>query len=140
MFQLCYASQANFQTEEFAVLTDILSEARQFNAAHNITGVLFFADGYFFQCLEGEEAQVRDLFARIALDSRHQQVQLLQVQEIVTPHFQDWAMKFVGRNSQVKQLFLSWDYMQFCPLQLSALQLDAFLQLLYASEHHPFAA
>ena len=66
MIQLCYASRTT--SPEYQILNDlrdILSEARNFNSKHAIHGVLYFADGYFFQCLEGDEVAVKHLFEKL---------------------------------------------------------------------------
>ncbi len=55
MKQICYISCAtSLQPQLLADLRDILSEARNFNHQHNVQGVLYFADGEFFQCLQGQ--------------------------------------------------------------------------------------
>lgn len=86
-------------------LREILSEAQSFNALNSINGVLFYADQYFFQCLEGEREQVLDLFERIKEDQRHQEVIEFGVHPISEQNFDGWAMKFVRRNSEVSEFF-----------------------------------
>ncbi|HAD70100.1 MAG TPA: blue light sensor protein, partial [Acinetobacter radioresistens] len=55
MIQLCYASKTTSPSDYLLMdLREILSEAQSFNALNSINGVLFYADQYFFQCLEGE--------------------------------------------------------------------------------------
>ncbi len=47
--QLCYASTRNLQSEDLLQdLNDILTIARDFNSRHDICGVLYYADGSFF--------------------------------------------------------------------------------------------
>ncbi len=56
---LCYAStRAEHQNDLLQEISDILATARQFNAAQHINGVLYYAEGHFFQCLEGEQQQL----------------------------------------------------------------------------------
>ena len=43
----------------------ILVQSRRNNARHRIYGGLYFADGSFFQCLEGREAEVQALYERL---------------------------------------------------------------------------
>lgn len=86
-------------------LREILSEAQSFNALNSINGVLFYADQYFFQCLEGEREQVLDLFERIKEDQRHQEIIEFGVHPISEQNFDGWAMKFVRRNSEVSEFF-----------------------------------
>ena len=55
MRQICYASTSTSDHVQLLQdVRDILSEARDFNALHNISGVLYYADQHYFQCLEGK--------------------------------------------------------------------------------------
>jgi hypothetical protein len=92
-FQLCYASQATRELNR-ADLLDLLTEARQFNAAHDLTGLLLFQDGHFLQVLEGEPEQVRSLFQRIKKDPRHNQVELIFEEIVSQSEYPDWSMGF----------------------------------------------
>ena len=52
MHKFCYASESTSEKQHLLEdLTAILSEARNFNYKHQISGVLYFAQGYFFQYL-----------------------------------------------------------------------------------------
>ncbi len=57
MIRLTYASTAtkDFKTEE---LLELLKSCRINNGAKNITGILLYSHGTFFQVLEGDEAVV----------------------------------------------------------------------------------
>ncbi len=60
MYQLCYASCSTSDNDKLLEdLRNILKEARDFNVDHEIRGVLYFADQYFFQCLEGKKGSFR---------------------------------------------------------------------------------
>lgn len=49
MYQFCYASKSTSpKTDLLEDLANILKEARDFNYQHQVTGVLYFADGHFF--------------------------------------------------------------------------------------------
>ncbi|MDF7815710.1 BLUF domain-containing protein [Hymenobacter sp. YC55] len=73
VFQLLYHSQATKPLGE-TEFYQLLSQARQGNAARQITGLLVYQQGYYVQVLEGPEAQVRALYARIEQDPRHTHV------------------------------------------------------------------
>ena len=64
MFQLVYLSSASqpFSEDDLVAL---LTQARQNNTAHGLTGMLLYKDGNFMQVLEGDEAEVRRLFHTI---------------------------------------------------------------------------
>ena len=54
MQQICYASTSTLDHVQLLQdVRDILKEARDFNALHNISGILYYADQHYFQCLEG---------------------------------------------------------------------------------------
>lgn len=77
-YQICYASQTTSSHEQLMVdLREILTTAMHFNYIHKIQGVLYFADNYFFQCLEGEQQQVLTLLDSIKKDPRHSHFHVL---------------------------------------------------------------
>ena len=133
MYQLCYASQAKLASEtRLQDLRDILSEARDFNVKLKIKGVLCYADGCFFQCLEGEQDSVLSLLNKIEKDQRHFDLTILSQQYILSDsHFSDWSMKYIGRHSEVHHYFEQLGSSKFNPVLLQQASLQNFLQLLY---------
>jgi hypothetical protein len=90
--QVLYHSRATAPLPE-TELRDLLTRARAYNAAHGISGLLLYSDGCFVQVLEGDEAAVKDVYARIQRDPRHQVV--VTVREGLGPRrFADWGMGF----------------------------------------------
>ena len=81
-------------------LTKILKVARTNNAAMNITGALVLYDDWFAQVLEGPEANVRSLFARIENDPRHQSISLREADPTPARLFSRWAMALVAEHGQ----------------------------------------
>jgi hypothetical protein len=73
------------------------SQAR--NVARDITGVLVFGGGVFFQWIEGPPAEVRSLIANLHGDSRHHDIVTLdrsvEVRERLYPH---WEMEQVDAS------------------------------------------
>ena len=135
MLQLCYASQSTSTPDHLLQdLGNILQQARDFNVRHGISGVLYYADGYFFQCLEGEEAVLQQLLEKLRKDPRHKNVQLFLACEVEHAHFSDWSMKYVGRNSVVKAFYQQLGFAKFHPLALNTTQLADFLLCLQAAD------
>lgn len=93
LIHLIYASAATDEVDD-QQLAALLSAARRTNAALGVTGMLLFADGTFFQVLEGEAQVVESLFARIGRDPRHAQSVLLICEPIEERQFADWTMGF----------------------------------------------
>ena len=132
IFQLCYASKKTSNDETILKdLRDILTEARDFNTKHQIHGVLYYADGYFFQCLEGEEKHILMLLNKLRKDPRHHEIVLLKTCALKETNFYNWSMKYVGRNSKIQNYFKSLGHNSFAPNQLNEESLDAFLSFLY---------
>jgi hypothetical protein len=92
-FYLVYASEASHKTSKKDLL-EILDQSRESNKRTDITGMLLFKDGHFLQVLEGEEESVRELFSRIARDSRHGKVRILAEGVRDRRSFVDWSMGF----------------------------------------------
>jgi hypothetical protein len=90
-YRLIYSSEA---TGEMARtdLEQMLEESRLRNAKRDITGVLVFSDGVFFQVLEGERDDVEDLMDRIRRDPRHHDLKVILEEETAGRVFPTWRM------------------------------------------------
>lgn len=93
MFRLVYVSSAKSLFSKEA-LHQLLEQSRRRNADDHITGLLLYKDGNFLQLLEGEEAQVRQLYQRIEADPRHGGSIVMIDGEVPERLFQDWSMGF----------------------------------------------
>ncbi|MEZ5652752.1 MAG: BLUF domain-containing protein [Burkholderiaceae bacterium] len=87
---------------------DIVCDARDYNPAHGITGMLCYRDKMFIQLLEGGRTQVNALYARILADPRHHEVMLLDYAEISERRFADWTMGRVNLEKQNPSLLLKY--------------------------------
>ncbi len=92
-FQIVYASRAN-QPMAAETLEKILVDARKGNAERGITGALLYTEQVFFQILEGDEKQVRQLMQSINDDSRHSAVKVIYETEVESPAFASWSMAY----------------------------------------------
>ncbi|RYY10759.1 MAG: BLUF domain-containing protein [Cytophagaceae bacterium] len=75
-------------------LQALLNQCRRDNAAHGITGILFYSHGNIAQLFEGEPAVADALFERIAQDGRHSHVTKLIDRPIAARSFASWSMAF----------------------------------------------
>ena len=93
LFALTYLSRAtrDLLPEE---LDAILLQARLFNTAEQITGVLLYGDDRFFQLLEGPQASVRKVFDRISAARAHADIRVLSQGSIAGWFFASWHMGF----------------------------------------------
>lgn len=97
IFELVYCSigRKDIAPEE---ITAILAKSNDYNSKNNITGCLLYYNNEFIQILEGEEDAVRELFAKIAEDSRHSKIRLLADGYKEERIFENWHMAYVKLN------------------------------------------
>ena len=107
--QLVYISRAAFASsrEELGVAPEvgrILVQSRLNNPRRGLVGALYYGDGCFFQCLEGEPAAIDKLYDSLLADPRHRDLKVLYRRSIAHATFSDWAMKHVPGASEVRAL------------------------------------
>ncbi|MFS4415103.1 BLUF domain-containing protein [Maribacter sp. 2307ULW6-5] len=93
MRSLIYRSKA-IETFTLPDIYAMLSNAKDYNAAHGITGCLLYHNGHFLQLLEGEEENLERLFDKIVRDRRHQDVETLKHVHLRQRLFNEWSMAF----------------------------------------------
>ena len=77
----------------------IIELSQRRNAARDITGVLVFGSGVFFQWIEGPPAQVENLIASLHGDPRHHDIVTLDRSvEKRARLYPDWEMERVGAD------------------------------------------
>jgi hypothetical protein len=94
LIRLLYISRATGAITT-TVTSSILESARVHNRVAGITGILCQGQGLFIQILEGERASVNRLYGILIKDKRHQDVELVSIEEIQTRKFPDWSMAHV---------------------------------------------
>lgn len=134
MIRLVYASRAKFKPAAShegiePTVARILMHSRSNNPQHKIGGVLYYGDGYFFQCLEGDSDVVDGLMAKIMQDSRHTGVQILKVNPVEERIFKNWSMKYIPLEEKVAKLLSSHDMDRFNPYEFSAWLIDDMVEL-----------
>jgi hypothetical protein len=83
-----------------AALAEILKVARVKNAGLEITGALMLYDDWFAQVLEGPQAAVEALYARIKADPRHDAIRLSEAGPVPKRQFEKWAMAIVAEHHE----------------------------------------
>jgi hypothetical protein len=91
LVRLMYASRAASAIDADALQT-IMRQSKAENPKLGITGLLCFSGGIFIQVLEGGRGAVNRLYNRVAADTRHHDVVLLNYEEIGERRFAGWAM------------------------------------------------
>jgi hypothetical protein len=107
----------------------ILMQSRKNNPKQHIGGVLYFSNNYFFQCLEGEQEVVNNLYQKISTDPRHKNVQSISVKRIDERKFGDWSMKYVALKDKVTSLLNRKEKTEFNPYKFDDEMIEDMLNL-----------
>jgi hypothetical protein len=91
LISLTYVSHAREQFTA-ASLEELLRRSRDANQQNQITGFLIYRHRTFIQILEGKDAIVRDLYARIESDPRHTDIRVVLEEPIPSRRFEGWSM------------------------------------------------
>jgi len=97
LVHLIYASGATRDLSP-AELDSILVASQRNNAPVNVTGILLYSAGSFFQVLEGPSTAVDAIFARIDADSRHSHTTCIIREPIAVRSFPEWTMGYAQIN------------------------------------------
>ena len=124
--QVLYHSRAAGQLTPLE-LQAILQEARPYNAAHGITGLLLYSERRFVQVLEGPRAVVEELYARIRHDTRHVHVETVR-QGPGPRRFADWSMDLGQVTPSQLDMALTAVQMRQAPPIISDPRLQALVQ------------
>ncbi len=93
MIHLVYVSAASRAMSD-EDLASLLEQSRARNQKQQVTGMLLYAEGRYFQLLEGEESDVKEIYESVARDSRNKWNIVLLEEEIEARTFPDWSMGF----------------------------------------------
>jgi len=118
--RLIYASEP---TEALtpAVVQNIVDCARIHNQKMHLSGMLAFDSRHFLQVLEGDRAVVSSLYSRIAADSRHHRLELIELATTHDRRFARWSMNFAAADAAHGEIFLRFGVSaQFAPYSMSA--------------------
>ncbi|MBB1487681.1 BLUF domain-containing protein [Oceanospirillum sediminis] len=100
-------------------IEQIIHIAKENNARHNVSGLLCFNRKYFLQCLEGSRTNVNKTYRSILNDPRHNNIVLLEYNEITQREFQQWSIGYVSENSITKPLCMKYSgHSEFTPYEM----------------------
>lgn len=133
--RLTYVSRATFPPVRDSAgfhpeVGRILLQSRRNNGRNRLVGGLYFADGCFFQVLEGRQDQVEALYTRLREDPRHRDLHVLDRRDIPRPTFQGWAMKHVPDAPEIRALMARHGRIGFEPYSFEPALVDAMVDLL----------
>jgi hypothetical protein len=107
----------------------ILKSCQTVNPSLNVTGMLFFGEGYFLQCLEGSRENINFLYRKIARDPRHKDVELLEFKDISERYFEEWSMKYVSSANVIFKILKQTGLRKFNPYLLDSYTLNAMTEV-----------
>ena len=81
-------------------IQEVLDYSRNWNIEHNITGILLYSEGNFFQVLEGDKDLLQSLFSRISMDGRHRNLITLFRKEVSETKFNTYKSDFISLDSR----------------------------------------
>ena len=119
------------------VVARILAKSRSNNRKNDLVGVLYFGDGCFFQCLEGEETAVDTLYAKILRDPRHKDLKIISRKAIEERSFGDWSMKYVPVEQAMTKLLQSREIHAFDPYRFDHAMTQQVISLLLNTKASP---
>lgn len=143
LVQIIYISRSTFDSTDTVNKIEpnvvrILAKSRINNRKNGLVDVLYFGDGAFLQCLEGDENAIDTLFAKIENDPRHKDVKLISRKYISMLSFPDWAMKYAPQDDRMRQYMKEHGYKSFDPYALTPQMTQNILGLLMIA-HDPTA-
>ncbi len=131
LYQLIYISRiTSTGLSGASTLNDIAETAIKNNTADDVTGILCYGNGYFFQCIEGSKQALTNLKNRILRDDRHKDMQTLEFSAIAKRRFTGWSLRSITlerwmlSDSKIKAL------MPFKPYEWGSNQWHQFLDVL----------
>jgi hypothetical protein len=135
LVQMVYISRASMPIasnggEIGPEVAKILRKSRINNRAKNIVGALYFGNGYFFQCLEGDESTLMALYETLKKDTRHTDLQIISMNTINARSFGDWEMKYLPAEQEVNKLLRSFGMSAFEPYRFDETMTAKMLNLL----------
>ena len=96
LYQFIYISRVtSIGLSGASTLNDIAEVSIAHNKAENISGILCYGNGYFFQYIEGSEQALTNLKNRILKDNRHKSIQTLAFSAITERRFTGWSLRSI---------------------------------------------
>ncbi|MGJ5222410.1 BLUF domain-containing protein [Bradyrhizobium oligotrophicum] len=124
LFRLAYYSTNLIKRSTNPVqseLRKIVLSAGANNRKRGITGGLMFNRDYFGQVLEGDRTSVSDVFCRIAKDTRHRSIVIVDASAVDSRMFEYWSMGLAEKSETAEKLNSSFGLEQgFDPTKMTA--------------------
>lgn len=134
--QLVYISRATFASSREGLGVEpevgrILVQSRLNNPRRGLVGALYYGDGCFFQCLEGNPKDIDALYSALLADPRHRELKVVHRGSIESTSFSHWAMKYVPGASEVRALLKKHGMPRFDPYRFDKQAISDMVDLLH---------
>jgi len=100
-YAISYVSTVNPALSDTEI-QQALDFSKNWNNDNNITGILLYSQGNFFQVLEGDEALLKELFSRIKADERHHNLITIFQKKIPNIQFDGYEADFISLDDRYK--------------------------------------
>ena len=103
---ISYVSTANHKLSDFDII-DLLNFTKFNNDTLDITGILMYTEGNFFQVLEGQKNTVEMIFEKIKKDYRHHNIIKMLDKKIIANSFSKFHQQYKvihDKEDQQKEL------------------------------------
>ena len=134
LYQLVYVSRiTSIGLSSASTLNDIAETAIKNNKATQVTGIMCYGNGSFFQYVEGSEQALTNLKNRILMDDRHKDMHILDFSAVDKRRFTGWSLRSITlerwmlSDSKVKAL------MPFKPHDWATIEWQQFLDILQSN-------
>ncbi|WP_353571186.1 BLUF domain-containing protein [Candidatus Albibeggiatoa sp. nov. BB20] len=124
IYRFCYASTATEKCTSLQV-GGILQSACKRNVELNLTGALFFGNGYFLQFLEGERGNINALYHKLLHDDRHSDLRVLESKHVSDRYFEEWSMKYIHFPYVIEKILRETGLEEFNPYVLDSYAINA---------------
>ena len=106
MHTITYVSTASPELSEDDI-KKLLETSKRANIENSISGIFIYADGNFFQIIEGEAQKIKALYQTIEQDSRHFNLIKLLDKKIEAFSFASYTSSFtiISDTSNIKELY-----------------------------------
>ena len=131
LYQLVYISQIKADRLPVnPILHDIATVSAKQNDKNNLTGVLCYGNGWFFQYLEGSKQTLQQLKENLVRDGRHYNIKFLDFSRLAQRRFTSWRMQLLSSEKPTDKTQQDNGLLPFTPAQWQLTEWQEFLQTL----------
>ncbi len=81
-------------------IQNALDYSKSWNNDHDISGILLYSQGNFFQVLEGDKEVLKKLFSNIKNDKRHYDIIKIFEKEVADVKFDTYQVDFISLDAR----------------------------------------